>query len=79
MDSLPRYFAERLHEALSGWGTRDRTLIRIIVTRADIDLGAIKREYHALYGQSLEHDVKSDTSGDYEKALVSLIKGNQAS
>jgi hypothetical protein len=61
---------------LNGIGTKDKTLIRIIVTRADIDLGAIKKEYLGLYGNPLEKDVKSDTSGDYENALVSILEGN---
>ena len=67
------FFAQRLHLCLRGLGTKDRNLIRIIVTRCDIDLGNIKREYEKLFGKSLQADVQGDTSGDYKQALLTLI------
>ena len=36
--SKPRYFARRLHECMSGLGTSDNDLIRIIVTRSEVGL-----------------------------------------
>ncbi|XP_054281518.1 annexin B10-like [Macrosteles quadrilineatus] len=70
---LPVYYAKQLHKAMAGLGTDDATLIRIIVSRCEIDLGNIKQEYERLFGKTLESDVKGDTSGDYMKALVALI------
>jgi len=75
-ESAPRYFAEQLKAAMKGAGTDDSTLIRIIVSRSEIDLGAIKKEYMAIYHKTLESDVKNETGGDYEKALISIIDGN---
>lgn len=69
----PGYFAQRLHNAIKGMGTKDQNLIRIIVSRCDIDLGNIKREYEKKFNRSLLADVSGDTSGDYKKALLALL------
>jgi len=72
-ESRACYLAKRLHKAISGAGTRDRCLIRIVVTRCDIDLADIKREYEKLYGKSLAADISNDTSGHYKKGLLALV------
>lgn len=71
----PAYFAERLHHAMSGFGTKDRTLVRIIVSRSEIDLVQIKQEFFRMFGETLEKWIEADTSGKYEDALLALITG----
>lgn len=39
---------------MKGAGTDDRTLIRIIVSRCEVDMGQIKKEFHGLKGKTLE-------------------------
>ncbi|XP_026739136.1 annexin B10 isoform X1 [Trichoplusia ni] len=73
VESAAAWFATRLRHAMQGLGTDDRTLIRIVVSRSEIDLGAIKQEYERLYDKTLESEVRGETSGDYKRALVALL------
>uniref|UniRef100_A0A8C9YGT8 Annexin n=1 Tax=Sander lucioperca TaxID=283035 RepID=A0A8C9YGT8_SANLU len=70
------YFAERLYKAMKGAGTMDTTLIRIMVSRSEVDMLDIRQAYVKAYGKSLYTDISSDTSGDYQKLLLKLCGGN---
>lgn len=51
------YFAKRLKQAMKGMGTDDKTLVRIVVARSEIDLGDIAEAYQKKYGNSLAADI----------------------
>jgi len=72
-----KYFAKELHKAMKGMGTNDTTLIRIIVTRTEIDMQFIKAEYYRKHGKSLNDAVKSECSGHYRTFLLSLLGPGQ--
>lgn len=74
--NTPAYFAERLHKAMKGAGTKDTTLIRIMVSRSEIDMLDIRQAYLQSYGKSLYTDISGDTSGDYKKLLLKLCGGS---
>lgn len=42
---------------MKGPGTNDKDLIRLLVSRAEIDLGNVRDEYLKMYGVPLEKDV----------------------
>lgn len=65
-----------LHNAMKGLGTNDSTLIRVIVTRAEIDMQYIKAEYLKKYKKPLNDGVNSETSGHYRTFLLSLLGPN---
>ncbi|ONI35192.1 hypothetical protein PRUPE_1G521500 [Prunus persica] len=70
------YFAKVLHKAMKGLGTDDSTLLRVIVSRAEIDLQFIKAEYRKKYGKTLNDAVHSETSGNYRAFLLALLGPN---
>ncbi|KAI4357441.1 hypothetical protein L6164_001389 [Bauhinia variegata] len=67
------YFAKILRKSMKGIGTDDSRLLRVIVTRAEVDMVQIKAAYYSRYGRRLKTDVKSDTSGHYKDFLVALL------
>ncbi|XP_022906648.1 annexin B9-like [Onthophagus taurus] len=67
------YIAERLHKSMDRIGTDDRTLIRLVVSRSEIDLGDIKEVFEEKYGKSLADFIRDDTSGDYKKCLLEIV------
>lgn len=54
----PLYFARRIHKSIACIGTEDRDLIRLVVTRCEIDMEDIKQQYAAKYGNTLADDIK---------------------
>lgn len=68
------YFAERLHHAMAGLGTSNKTLIRIVVSRSEIDLADIKQAFLDKYGKTLESWIAGDTSGDYKRVLLAILE-----
>lgn len=56
------FFGSRLHKSMAGIGTNDTQLIRLIVTRCEIDLNDIKAAFERLYGKSLRSWIKVITS-----------------
>lgn len=67
------YFAKRIREAVKGLGTNDSKLVRVIVSRSEIDLGLIKQAYQTIYARNMLQDVRDDTSGFYRDILTGLI------
>ncbi|WVZ12245.1 hypothetical protein V8G54_016775 [Vigna mungo] len=67
------YFAKILRKSMKGVGTQDSRLIRVVVTRTEVDMYHIKIAYYKKYGKPLTHAVRSDTSGHYKEFLLSLI------
>ncbi|VDP69764.1 unnamed protein product [Echinostoma caproni] len=69
----PSYFAGRLQKAMKGLGTNDGMLIRIVVTRCEVDMGRIKHEFYVENRKTLARWISDDTSGDYRRLLLALI------
>ena len=69
--SPSEFFATKINKAIKGI-TNDKLLIRILVSRCEIDMKYIKLFYKQLYKKDMIEDIKGNTSGDYQKLLVKL-------
>ena len=70
--SPSEYFATRVNDAIKGFGTKDRILMRVLITRDEVDMPTIKQYYKQLYGKDMVEAIKNDISGDYQKLMVEL-------
>ncbi len=66
---------QELYKSMIGVGTDDSSLIRVITTRAEIDMLYIKGEFSSMYNKTLEHMIAGDTSGNYKHFLLTLVGG----
>ena len=70
--SPSEFFATKVNKAIKGLGTNDKLLIRIMVTRNEIDIPYIRQYYKQLFKKDMIDDIKGDTSGDYRKLILKL-------
>ncbi|PIO63914.1 Annexin, partial [Teladorsagia circumcincta] len=54
--SKPKFFAHQIHNAIKGLGVRDKDLIRVLVSRAEIDLATIQMDFERIFNKSLEQN-----------------------
>jgi len=72
--SPSEYFAKRIKKAIDNFGSDNKTLIRILATRCEVDLDIIKKYYKQLFQKDMIEDIKSNIGGDYQKLVIDLIK-----
>ncbi|VDK56089.1 unnamed protein product, partial [Anisakis simplex] len=77
METPTMFDVTQLHKAMHGLGTKDKVLIEIICSRTNDEIWAIRSLYEERYGKTLVDAVQGDTSGDFERLLVSLLQGNR--
>ena len=70
--SPSEYFATRVKEAIKGFGTSDHLLMRILISRDEIDMPDIKQYYKQLYGKDMVEDIRGEISGHYQKLMIEL-------
>ncbi len=63
-----------IYLAVKGSGTNEDTLNEILGSRSNFRLTEIKKKYKEMYGEDLEERIKGETSGHYEKIMVSLLQ-----
>nr|XP_057931234.1 annexin A2a [Doryrhamphus excisus]XP_057931235.1 annexin A2a [Doryrhamphus excisus] len=74
MKSTSQYDASEIRGSIKGLGTDEETLIEILCSRSNSELQEIKQVYQELFKKDLEKDVAGDTSGNFAKLLLALVK-----
>ncbi|TNN12239.1 Annexin A10 [Schistosoma japonicum] len=70
----PMYFATIIHDAIHKNQTNTSTVHRLLISRSEIDLYTINKEYKVKYGKYLLDDVKKTFDGIYGKFLAKLLQ-----
>lgn len=68
------YFADQLYKSMKGMGTDDQTLIRVMVSRCEVDLEDIKTSFQQKHSKTLHSFIEGDASGDYRRCLLALCR-----
>ncbi|KRX73635.1 Annexin A11, partial [Trichinella pseudospiralis] len=55
-------------------GTDESAIIKIIANRSVWHIQAVAQQYEQKYGRSLIDSIESETSGDFERALVLCVQ-----
>ncbi|KAH8336640.1 hypothetical protein KR074_010280, partial [Drosophila pseudoananassae] len=66
------FYCSELNDAMAGIGTDEEVLIEILCTLSNMEIYTIKNQYLRLYGAHLESELKSETSGNFKRLLISL-------
>uniref|UniRef100_A0A672RHQ0 Annexin n=1 Tax=Sinocyclocheilus grahami TaxID=75366 RepID=A0A672RHQ0_SINGR len=69
-----QYDSFLLKGAMKGMGTDEDTLVEILASRTNKEIREIKQVFKQEYKKDLEAEIKSETSGDFRNALLSLCK-----
>jgi len=67
------YIAHRLHQAVTGVGTDERTLIYFFGSLEKGELNKVAEVFQKKYKHSLKDKVAADTSCDFKKLLIALF------
>jgi len=72
------YDALMVNHAIKGLGTDDDELVELICTRTNAELHAMKQAYQRLFHKEAEKDISGDTSGDYKRLLLAILRCERA-
>jgi hypothetical protein len=66
-----KFFAQQLYKALNKrFSINDRSLVRIILMRSEIDLENVKNEFLKIYGKTLKSFLLTKTAGECKIELI---------
>ena len=75
--SQAEYDADLLYNAMKGIGSDKEVITEVLCFRHD-RIEDIKKKFQEKYGKELIPEVKSETSGEYQKTALLLFEGNRS-
>lgn len=70
------YDADLLYTAMKGIGSDKEVMTEVLCFRTPDRINQIKAKYQEKYGKDLVAEIKSESSGDYQKIAMILLEGN---
>jgi annexin A7/11 len=67
--------AQACRDAMKGFGTNEKMLIRTLAPKDPLQIDTIKSAYQRMYARDLIKDIEKETGGDLEYGLMSLARG----
>ena len=67
-----QWFAKKAYKAMKGPGTDTKTLFRVLISRAEVDMDDIRDYYFRDWNTDLRNDIDGDCSGAYGEILINL-------
>ena len=67
-----QWFAKKIYKSIQGFGGDMRTLFRVLISRSEIDMYAIRDYYFMDRNVDIRNDIENDTNGAYGQILVNL-------
>ncbi len=67
--------ADELRSAMKGFGTDEKTLVRVLGRLGPLEINSIKAAFQARHHRDLMKDVHSETSGHFRDGLMAILRG----
>ena len=75
--SPAEYDADLLYNAMKGIGSDKNIITEVLCFRNPERINQIKQKFQEKYGKDLVAEIKSETSGDYQKIVLKLLEGDR--
>ena len=76
--SPAEYDADLLYKAMKGIGSDKDIITEVLCFRNPERINQIKEKFQEKYGKDLVAEIKSETSGDYQKIVLKLLEGDRS-
>ncbi|XP_033118712.1 annexin A13-like [Anneissia japonica] len=69
-----KFFAERIYHSMQGLLKDDDQLIRVVISRSEVDLLRMKTEFYNLHSKRVHDYIKEECKDDFVQVLLGIVK-----